>query len=408
MSDDSSCVSFSCRPSFYADVEEATWCDWRWQQRSLVHSTAQLEDIYPGFAEVFSVHAAEWRRRSLRFGITPYLLSLVRVDEQGLPDSADPIFRQFFPVFEELTDVPIALRRRPVESEARWVAEERERPGESLTPICHWTYDHRVTIDSSDRCLAYCTFCVRSLRADAVEQKTGGLAIWRETMEAIRARPAIREVVLSGGEPLAYSNLRLGQMLRDLRRIPSVRTIEIHTRALTHNPYRVDDELCALFRRYGVSKVGAHIVHPAELSPELRAAVSRVRELSTKTAVASHHVVVKGVNDDDAVLRELFTRLSSLGVRPQVLFHMMPDTPAPSSQRTSLRRTVHLFNLLRAHVSTDAMPELALAHDLGALSVPPDPEGTPSFRYLEDPGGQPTVRFKDRRGEWTEYLDAVD
>jgi len=115
--------------------------------------------------------------------------------------------------------------------------------------------------------------------------------------------------------------------------------------------------------------------------------------------------LIKGVNDSADVLRELFMGLYVAGVKPYYLLHNMPNIPAASSQRTSVRRGVELMLSLKRHISNPAMPEYIIVGKTGKKTVPLELDGTPEFQHEKNSDGYPIIRFKNWKGEWVEYLD---
>lgn len=395
--------AYDQRPRFYKDVNKSDWEDWRWQQKNSVISLSQLKKVFPNLPSRHKEFVDKWDEKSFRFRITPYILSLIKLDDQDVPLADDPIWKQFFPEFEELlrSDTP-----RPDEYSAE--KENWENKAEMLSPICQWKYTNRVIIYSIDHCFMYCTYCLRSLQSEAPEEKHGGIAHWDDTMAAINANPQIEEVILSGGDPLMYPNNRIEKMLKDIRKIPHVKSIRINTRTLTHNPYRIDEELCSLMKQYHVVKLGVHILHPNEISQEFVTAVHHIRKIAWLTMPMSQTVLIKGVNNNVDVLKQLFMSVYVLGIKPYYLLHTMPNIPAALTQRTSVQEGVRLMKQIKRHVSNSGVPEYIIVHRSGKHTVPLEIEGTPEFQYTKNSEGVPVVRFKNWKGNWEEYLDGSD
>lgn len=330
--------------------------------------------------------------------ITPYVAALVQKDEKGNPMENDPVWMQVFP--------RVNGNVRPdeySENNENWEIEE-----EMISPIAQHKYDNRVLVMTGDSCLGYCVYCFRSLQSNAQAEKHGGLPHWKETIEAIRQKPQVEEVILSGGDPLLFDNVKVEEMLGDLRGIAHVKAIRIHTRAWLHNPYRIDEGLCALLKKYEVTEMGVHTVHPQEITGDFVAAVDRIRQSGARTLLMCDTPLVRGINDDAEILHELFMNLYTSGVKPYYLSHNMPNIPSAGMQRTSVKEGVRLLNSLKRHISNPAIPEYILTHRTGKKTVPECEEGTPDFRYEKDQNGWPIVRFKDWKGSWEMYLDAPE
>lgn len=396
--------SYERRPLAFGGVTLEQWEDWRWQKRTSIRNMAQLRKVFPELPEVQTSSAREWDNAGFRYQITPHLLALARRDELGNPLIHDPIWRQFFPTFPRL----------PAAEEARAAGdysaddENWEEPGEMLTPIAQHKYDNRVILYALDACFSYCLYCFRSLQSTASQEKHGGRSHWEQSLRAIRERPDVNEVIISGGDPLLCTNDMIESMLRDIRAIDSVKAIRIHTRAFSHNPYRVDEPFCELLRKYNVTAMGLHICHPAEITEAFLRSVRRVRASGASTLLLAQMPLIKGVNDAADVLRDLFMGLYLGGVKPYYLFHNLPNTPAASSQRTSVRRGAELMNSLKRRISNAAMPEYVIVHRSGKRTVPQELDGTSEFRYERGVQGHPVIRFKDWRGCWQLYVDGQE
>lgn len=397
--------AFENRTGAFQCVEQAQWHDWRWQQQHALRGSAQLPAFFPNIDERQMRMAQEWERRGFRFAITPYLQSLVAKDEKGNPLPHDPVWRQFFPAFDEL----LAESTTPRPDEYSPQQENWEIDEEMLTRTAHHKYDNRAILYTTDTCLSYCGYCFRSLQSTADVEKHGGVkSQWQETMDAIKAHPEIEEVILSGGDPLVFDNAYIEKMLADIRAIPTVRAIRIHSRAFTHNPYRFDEGFCRLLKEYAVTEMGVHVAHPNELSKDFQGAIERIRASGARTELLGQTPLLKGVNDNADTLRQLFMDLYVSGAKPYYLFHNMPNTPAAVSQRTSVRRGVELLNSIGRRMSHPAMPEYVMVHRTGKRTIPQEIEGTPEFIYDTNEQGHPVIHFKNWKGNWETYLDGKD
>lgn len=383
-------------------VPDHNWSDPRWQQRNAVTALRALRNVFPALSDEQVRLAEKWQRRGLRFALTPYVLSLVELDSMGNPKPDDPIWRQFFPSFGEASTTQAHRPDEYSPAKENWEVAE-----EMLTSIVQWKYDNRAILYVAESCLTYCTYCLRSLQSTApAERHSGPTRHWQQTMDAIRQHPEIEEVILSGGDPFVFSNKTIDGMLRDIRNISSVKAIRIHTRALTHNPFRIDEAFCELLRVHEVTEMGIHISHPREMTGDFQSVVERIRASKSRTMLMAQIPLIKGVNDDAEVLRQLCMDLYLSGIKPYYLLHNMPNTPAAVSQRTSVRRGVELMSGLRRHMSNPAVPEYILAHRTGKITVPLEINGTPEFLYTKDQTGYPIIRFRNWKGDWVEYLDA--
>jgi lysine 2,3-aminomutase len=244
--------------------------------------------------------------------------------------------------------------------------------------------------------------------ADNESERHGGIMYWEKTISEIAKRKQVEEVILSGGDPLVYENEKLEGMLKDIRGIAHVKAIRIHTRAWTHNPFRIDKGFCALLKKYDVTEMGVHVIHPRELTDDFNDAIGRVRNSGAKTMLMCDTPLIKGINDDEKILHELFMGLYVAGVKPYYLSHNMPNIPFAGEQRTSVKKGLRIYNQLKRRISNPAMPEYIINHVTGKKTVPECEKGTPDFIYGKNKNGFPIIRFRNWKGVWQTYLDARD
>lgn len=343
-----------------------------------------------------------WENRGFRFLITPYVAALIKKDKKQNPLSKDPIWRQVFPAFTELLETN--TKQRPDEYSPK--NENWEDPKEMISPICQHKYDNRAIIYLTDACLGYCVYCFRSLQSNAQNEKHGGLEHWQITIKAIKKRKKIEEIILSGGEPLLFTNKYLEKLFRDLRSIKHIKAIRVHTRAWLHNPYRLDQEFCQLLKKYEITEIGVHTIHPQEISQDFINAVDRIRSSGAKTLLLCDTPLIKGINDNTKTLHQLFMHLYISGIKPYYLSHNMPNIPAANTQRTSVKHGLRLYNALKRKISNTAMPEYIITHQSGKKTVPQSTTGTPDFQYIKNKNGHPVIRFKNWKNQTKTYFDA--
>jgi lysine 2,3-aminomutase len=391
------------RQEIFRGVPMRDWRDWAWQQQNAVGDLQGLVRAFPALSRRQTEMARRACAGGLRFWFTPYLLSLVRKDVRGNPLKDDPVWRQVFPWFGKGAKVCGAdVKQAPDEYSAG--CENWGDQAEMITPIAQHKYDNRTIVYVSDDCFGHCMYCFRALQSRS-RKAYGGLGHWEDTVAAIKALPRVEEVILSGGDPLVYDNRVIGKLLYDLRGIKTVKAIRIHTRAWTYNPFRIDKAFCALLKKYEVTEMGVHVTHPQEMTLDFQAAVGRVRASGAGTMLMCDTPLIKGVNDDEDILRELFMKLYTAGVKPYYLSHCMPNIFAAASQRTSVKKGLRLMNRLKRRISNPAMPEYIITHRSGKKTVPECEAGTTDFIYTEAGSGWPVVRFKDWKGRWRTYVD---
>jgi lysine 2,3-aminomutase len=372
------------------------WENWVWQQSHAAKDLGSLIMKFPSLDQVTCQNIAD-NSSLVRFQLTPYMLSLVETDIAGRPLPADPIWQQYVPCYDPLASV---------DALSSSLADNWELPGEMITPILQHKYENRVNFRIQNRCLAYCTYCFEAKRvldrASTIQSFRDEL--FRTSLDYIRSKPVVAEVVVSGGEALTLSNERLERILSSIREIPHIRALRIQTRAFSHNPFRIDEGFVKLCVRHNVNAMGLHVSHPKEITSEFKDAVNRFSHQGCRTILLAHIPLLKGINDDPTILEELFMALYTLNIKPYYLLHAMPETFGFNRFRTSVRRGVELMSKLKRRISNPAMPEYIIVHSKGKHTVPLDPRGSDEFRYQDDG----YIRFKNWRGEWCDYLDGPD
>jgi lysine 2,3-aminomutase len=290
--------------------------------------------------------------RRYDFRMTPYLKALL----QGRAHD-DPLSLQFLPDARELQALPYEAFD-PI----------GDVPFSPVQGIVH-RYPDRVLLKVAHSCPVYCRFCFRREMVGSKGEPLQGPGL-EAALDYVRANPAIKEVILTGGDPLSLSARRLGDVLSKLASIPSLEFLRIHSRVPIVAPQSVDDGcLGALEQRLPVY-LAVHVNHPDELTAESTAAIQRL--LHRGVALLSQTVLLKDVNDNAAVLETLFRQLVRLKIRPYYLHH--PDlAPGTSHFRVSLEVGQELMRVLRARVSGLCLPTYVLDIPGGFGKVPVSP-----------------------------------
>lgn len=378
------------------------WKDWKWQQRNSIHSANQIKRFFPNFPEEELTQIGKYDKQR-KWGITPYTLSLMKMDDKGDPLPSDPIVKQTFPIRGFRLD--FSEDSYDGSTESNW-----ELPRDMVTPIMQHKYTNKVIIRTQNSCLGYCGFCFEVARVEdkTTTKKSVNETIWNQSMRYIEEHQEIAEVILSGGDPLLLDNNSLDGRLSDIRSIPHVKAIRVHTRALTFNPFRIDDGLVGLFKRYRVNALGIHICHPNELTEEMKEAVNRFDNLGYGSIIKLGQTpLLNGINNDAEILKELFMRMyTEFHIKPYYLFHSIPWSPSANDYRTSVKEGVILMKALKRHIPNVAMPEYVIVHHEGKQTVPLEEDETSRFQYAQNERGKPIVRFKNWRGNLETYLDS--
>lgn len=323
----------------------------------------------------------EGARRAEKAGlpiqVTPYYLSLC--DKH---DPSCPIRRQCIPVADEGRELPGEL------------ADPLGEVAHEVAPHLVQRYPDRALLLATDRCGVYCRFCTRSRMVG-----DGGGAISLERLDAafayLEAHPEVRDVILSGGDPLTLSTERLVRLVARVRAIPSVETIRLATRVPVTLPSRVTPELARALRLHHPIWVMTHYNHPKELTP----AAARACQILVDHGfpVMNQTVLLRGINDDAETLEALFRGLTRWRVRPYYLLQMDPVKGA-GHLRTPVAKGVELMERLQGRLSGIALPKLIVDTPGGMGKVPIGPD------YVVERGVGRTV-FRTHRGVTVEYLD---
>jgi lysine 2,3-aminomutase len=350
--------------------------DWRWQLQHAVRTTDELERVLElTDEERVGVRTAE--NAGFPVSITPYYLSLI--DPR---DPSCPIRRQVVPHALERREVPGDMRD-PLGEEAHEVA-----------PGLIQRYPDRALLFATDRCAVYCRFCTRS-RLVGAGGGARSLAHHAAAFAYLREHSEVRDVIVSGGDPLASSTERLVALVRALRDIPSIETIRLATRVPVALPQRVTPELVRALKPFHPLWVMTHFNHPKELTEDSRRACRRLADAGFP--VMNHTVLLRGVNDDAAVLTELFRGLVRERVRPYYLLQADP-VRGTGHLRTSLATGVRLIGELQGRLSGIALPKLIVDTPGGLGKVPAGPD----YVVERAPG---RTRFRTHRGVEVDYLD---
>jgi lysine 2,3-aminomutase len=256
-------------------------------------------------------------------------------------------------------------------------------------------YPDRAVLIVSNRCPVYCRFCMRKRQIGHGDAPLGGEALDR-ALAYIAATPAIRDVILSGGDPLMLDDDSLNQLLSRLRAISHVAIIRIGTRIPVTLPERVTDGLCALLKRFHPLYINTHFNHPAEITPESGRACGMLSDAGIP--LGNQTVLLRGVNDDIETMRELMTGLLTLRVKPYYL-HQMDLVRGTAHFRTPLSKGLEIIRALRGHVSGLAVPHFVIDLPGGKGKVPILPD------YMERDGE--LLWLRNYRGERFAYRDAT-
>ena len=337
-------------PGFWPGVKPEDWNSWRWQLKNRVTTLEQLErliELTPSERAGVAVAGSK-----LSLAVTPHFFNLIDPH-----DPHCPIRRQVIPRFEESLTMPWEM--------ADPVGEDGHMP---VPGLVH-RYPDRVLFLVTDRCASYCRYCTRSrVVSGAGEQEL------RTNFEAIyaylAAHPEVRDVLLSGGDPLLFSDDKLDGILTRLRAIPHIEFIRIGSRVPIFLPQRITPELCAMLRRHHPLWMSVHVNHPKELTTEVRDALGRLADAGIP--LGNQSVLLKGVNDDPAVMKALVHKLLRCRVRPYYLYQL--DLIQGSSHlQVPVKTGVEIIESLRGHTTGYGVPQYVIDAPGGGGKVPVHP-----------------------------------
>jgi lysine 2,3-aminomutase len=328
-----------------ADIGTPEWRSWTWQMQQRIRSASDLAAfVAPTDDEARAIAALAER---FRFVITPYYASLMD------PENPDcPIRRQVVPRLAELGD-PVGL--------ADPLDEVAHSPVKNVVRV----YRDRIAFCVNNECALYCRYCLRK-RMVGDEDWTMKRQELQVALDWIRRTPEIRDVLLTGGDPLVFSDERLEWLLGELRAIPHVEIVRLGTRLPVTLPMRVTPALCEMLQRHHPLWVNTHFNHPRELTPE----AAHACDLLTRAGIplGNQSVLLAGVNDDVATMKALCEGLVRIRVRPYYVYQaqLLEGT---AHFRVPIERGLEIFRALRGRTSGFAIPQYVLDTPYGKVPL---------------------------------------
>jgi lysine 2,3-aminomutase len=327
--------------------------EWKQDLRNSVTSGEMIK-------EKFDTDAVEIDeiRRTYPMRIPRYYYNLIQ--EKG-----DPIWMQSVPSIHELQDQDSP--EDPLNEE-----------GDSPIPRLTHRYPDRVLLLITDRCPMYCRFCTRKRmvgRTSDITEKTIAAGI-----QYIRKHTEVRDVLLSGGDPLMVSDQKLEFIISSLRAIPHIEVIRIGTKFPCVLPSRITDDLCNMLKKYHPIYLNTHFNHPREITPQSKAACERLANAGIP--VGCQTVLLKGVNDDPEIMKELMHKLLLMRVRPYYLYQA-DLTRGTNHFRTRVEVGLQIIQALRGHTTGFAVPQFCIDAPGGGGKIPLMPEYVVSFDEKE-------------------------
>ena len=339
----------SKRAKIYQDIPDEKWHDWRWQLSHRLNSAEEFEKIFP---------LSESERNALnspdlfRVDITPYFVSLIDSED---PD--DPIRKQVIPTDKEI--VPFTGMMEDS------LAEDRHSP---VPGLVH-RYPDRALMLVTTQCASYCRYCTRS-RIVGDPSETFSREEFEMQIDYLKHTPQIRDVLLSGGDPLTLAPKILEELLAKLYEIPHIEIIRIGSRVPVFMPMRITDELCQMLQKYHPFWLNIHVNHPSEISAELADACDKLSQAGVP--LGNQSVLLAGVNDCVNIQRKLVQDLAKIRVRPYYLYQC-DLVEGVGHFRTPISKGIEIMEGLRGHTSGFTVPTYVVDAPGGGGKTPVAP-----------------------------------
>jgi len=364
------------RRRFFPETTLTDWNDWRWQLRHRVRDRDSLGRILRLSEDESAVLAHP--AKPLPMAITPYYASLLERDNplQPLRRTVVPVAAEHFYSPGEMTDP---------------LGEEHDSP---VPGLVH-RYLDRVLLLVTHFCSTYCRYCTRSRLVGKRNKSAFTVAQWERAIAYIEASPSVRDVLLSGGDPLTLSDERLEWLLSRLHRIRHVEFLRIGTKAPVVLPQRITPALTRMLRRYHPLWMSIHFTHPDELTPEVNQACERLADAGIP--LGGQTVLLAGVNDNVETMRQLMHGLLRIRVRPYYLYQCDPIVGS-AHFRTPVEKGVEIIRGLRCHTTGYAVPTYVIDAPGGGGKIPIFP------RSLVGRDGE-DVLLKNYKGNIYRYPD---
>lgn len=386
--DDTACVvALPQVLSSLSPQDNPRWNDWRWQIRNRIRTYEELCRFFPALVNLPGIDQVA---RKYPLAITPYYASLI-----CKADHSDPIFRMAVPHPQELRD-PDFLHSDPLEEDA-----DMPVPG-----LVH-RYHDRALLIATTTCSMYCRHCTRKRVAGTRENSISGERL-AQVAGYLTAHPEIKDVIISGGDPLTMPTSVLERVLSAVRAVASVDIIRIGTRIPVVLPQRVTDDLVRMLRKYHPLWINTHFNHPQELSPEAREACARLADAGIP--LGNQSVLLRGINDNPRDMEQLCRMLVRSRVRPYYLFQC-DLVRGVEHFRTPLSRGIEIMEYLRGRLTGMAIPTFVVDTPHGGGKIPVLPNyvvsQSPSHTVLRNFEGMlvnypepvtPLNRTRDREG----------
>lgn len=344
-------IFIKTKNGLFANVTEEQWNDWHWQMKNRIETEEELKkhiSIKPEEKE--GIHQC---LQSLRMAITPYYLSLIDID-----DPYDPVRRQAIPTTNELN-----------RSKDDLVDPLHEDVNSPVTGLTH-RYPDRILFLATDSCATYCRHCTRRRFVGHTDSSFPKEQI-DKCVEYVRNHPEVRDVLVSGGDPLVMSDDKLEYVISELRKIKHVEIIRLGTRAPLVMPQRITPKLCEMLKKYQPIWINTHFNHPNEITEESAQACNMLADAGIP--LGNQSVLLAGVNDCIHVMKKLVQKLVQLRVRPYYIYQCDLSIGLEHF-RTPVSKGIEIIEALRGHTSGFCVPTFVVDAPNGGGKIPVMPD----------------------------------
>ena len=362
----------------FPEAREDEWNDWKWQLRHRIKDRGTVERLFDLSVDERRTIAELGDR--LPVGVTPYYASLIDPS-----NPADPIRKTMIPVGDEF------LHSAGEDEDP--LAEDKDMP---VPGLVH-RYPDRVLFLVTSFCAVYCRYCTRSRLVGKTGEYHFNNAQFEQALDYLRRTPSVRDVLISGGDPLTMNDARLEWLLSRLREIEHIDFVRIGSKVPVVLPQRITPALCRMLRKYQVW-VSAHFMHPAEITPEVAQSCGRLADAGIP--IGSQTVLTQGVNDDPETMKALMHSLLKIRVRPYYIYQCDP-IPGSRHFRVPVERGLEIIEALRGHTTGYAVPHFVIDAPGGGGKIPLSPT------YVVGREGNDII-LRNYEGQTFRYPDARD
>ena len=367
----------SRRSPAFADIPEEKWNDWRWQLSHRLNTTEEIGKVIPlTESETKALNSTGL----FRVDVTPYFISLINPDD---PD--DPVRKQIIPRADELQAFTAMMEDS--------LSEDRHSP---VPGLVH-RYPDRVLMLVTTQCASYCRYCTRA-RIVGDPSAQFSRAEFELQIDYLKRTPQVRDVLLSGGDPLVLAPKVLEEILSRLSEIPHIEILRIGSRVPVFMPMRVTDELCDMLQKFHPLWLNIHVNHPNEITKELAEACDRMSRAGIP--LGNQSVLLAGINDNVHIQRQLVQSLIRMRVRPYYLYQC-DLVEGVGHFRTPVAKGIEIMEGLRGHTSGFAVPQYTIDAPGGGGKIPVSPNYVLSMSDHK-------VILRNFEGTITTYEEPID